>query len=121
MRTCTDADYGRISLAVLQKDKPCRPGPWDTPDATYSLLPRLHAGLGGRSRGTASTAPPRGRGLLLMLILGVVLPLIHLPKETASNEAVPERLARLMVEVKPKPPVPPPPWSSRSPNPKSSH
>ncbi len=26
MATCTDADYGRISLAVLQKDKPAPPG-----------------------------------------------------------------------------------------------
>jgi biopolymer transport protein TolR len=26
MRTCTDADYGRISLAVLEKDKPVPPG-----------------------------------------------------------------------------------------------
>ena len=26
MRTCTDADYGKISLAVLQKDKPVPPG-----------------------------------------------------------------------------------------------
>ncbi len=26
MATCTDADYGRISLAVLQKDKPVPPG-----------------------------------------------------------------------------------------------
>ncbi|MGC2462255.1 MAG: biopolymer transporter ExbD [Steroidobacteraceae bacterium] len=26
MRTCTDADYGRISLAVLQKEKPVPPG-----------------------------------------------------------------------------------------------
>ncbi len=26
MRTCTDADYGRISLAVIQKDKPVPPG-----------------------------------------------------------------------------------------------
>jgi TonB family protein len=47
----------------------------------------------------------------------VVLPLIHLPKETASNEAVPERLARLMVEVKPKPPVPPPPVEQPKPKP----
>jgi protein TonB len=49
-----------------------------------------------------------GGGLLLLLILGVVLPLIHLSKETATNEEVPERLARLMVEEKPKPPPPPP-------------
>src|SRR5579863_2668948 len=46
-------------------------------------------------------------GLLLVLILGVVLPLIHLPKETAAQEEVPERLARLMVQEKPKPPPPP--------------
>jgi biopolymer transport protein ExbD len=26
MRTCTDADYGKISLAVMQKDKPVPPG-----------------------------------------------------------------------------------------------
>jgi periplasmic protein TonB len=49
-----------------------------------------------------------GGGLLLIVILGVVLPLIHLPKETAATEEVPERLARLMVEEKPKPPPPPP-------------
>jgi biopolymer transport protein TolR len=30
MRTCTDADYGRISLAVLQKDKPVPPGAMGT-------------------------------------------------------------------------------------------
>jgi TonB family protein len=49
-----------------------------------------------------------GGGLLLVLLLGVILPLIHLPKETeTAQEAVPERLARLMVEEKPKPPPPP--------------
>ena len=26
MATCTDADYGRISLAVIQKEKPVTPG-----------------------------------------------------------------------------------------------
>ncbi len=26
MATCTDADYGRISLAVIQKEKPVAPG-----------------------------------------------------------------------------------------------
>jgi TonB family protein len=50
-----------------------------------------------------------GGGLLLVLVLGVVLPLIHLPRENqTSAEAVPERLARLMVQEKPKPPPPPP-------------
>lgn len=29
MATCTDADYGRISLAVLQKEKPLAPGSFE--------------------------------------------------------------------------------------------
>lgn len=48
-------------------------------------------------------------GLALFVVVGVVVPLLHLaePQETAA-EAVPERLARLMVEEKPKPPPPKP-------------
>src|ERR1700692_2381368 len=42
--------------------------------------------------------------LLLLLLFGLVLPFIHLPKLTEAPEAVPERLARLMVEEKAKPP-----------------
>jgi TonB family protein len=42
--------------------------------------------------------------LLLFLLFGLVLPFIHLPKQTEAPEAVPERLARLMAEEKPKPP-----------------
>ena len=65
MRTCTDADYGRISLAVLQKDKPVPPGAVSRlvkrgdSDACSSVpvLPQLRAGLGARSRGAAPTAP----------------------------------------------------------------
>jgi protein TonB len=49
-------------------------------------------------------------GLALLVLLGLLLPLIHLPRATeAPAEAVPERLARLMAEEKPKPPPPPPP------------
>jgi TonB family protein len=47
-------------------------------------------------------------GLLLLLLLGLILPFVHLPKTTEAQEAVPERLARLMVQEKPKPPPPPP-------------
>ncbi len=47
-----------------------------------------------------------GGGMLLVLLLGIVLPLIHLAKEAATTEEVPERLARLMVQEKPKPPPP---------------
>src|ERR1700684_2649956 len=42
--------------------------------------------------------------LLLLLLFSVILPFIHLPKQSEAPEAVPERLARLMVEEKPKPP-----------------
>jgi periplasmic protein TonB len=49
-------------------------------------------------------------GLALFVVIGVIVPLLSLPepKETAA-EAVPERLARIMVEEKPLPPPPPPP------------
>ncbi len=50
-----------------------------------------------------------GGGLLLLVVLGVVLPMIHLPEQRQTEaEAVPARLARLMVEEKPKPPPAPP-------------
>jgi outer membrane biosynthesis protein TonB len=45
-------------------------------------------------------------GLLALLLLGLVIPLVHLPKQSEAPEAVPERLARLMVQQKPKPPPP---------------
>jgi TonB family protein len=48
-----------------------------------------------------------GVALLLLVVLGLVLPLIHLANEGPTLEAVPERLARLMTEEKPKPPAPP--------------
>jgi TonB family protein len=48
-------------------------------------------------------------GLLAFLLLGIGLPLIHLPKPVVKpEEAVPPRLARLMVEERPKPPPPKP-------------
>jgi TonB family protein len=59
-------------------------------------------------------------GLLLLLVLGLVLPLIHLPQQAqTAAEAVPERLARLMVEEKPKPPPPPPPVELPKPKPEA--
>ena len=47
-------------------------------------------------------------GLVLLVLLGLILPFIHLPKSTEASEPVPERLARLIEEEKPKPPPPPP-------------
>jgi periplasmic protein TonB len=49
-------------------------------------------------------------GLALFAVLGLVVPLLNLPQpKEAAVEAVPDRLARLMAEEKPKPPPPPPP------------
>jgi TonB family protein len=48
-------------------------------------------------------------GLAVFLVMGIGLPLIHLAKPTVKpEEAVPPRLARLMVEERPKPPPPKP-------------
>ena len=49
-------------------------------------------------------------GLVLFVVIGIVTPLLNLPApKEAAAEAVPDRLARLMVEEKAKPPPPPPP------------
>ena len=49
-------------------------------------------------------------GLVIFLLAGIVIPFLNLPAPKESVEqAVPDRLARLMVEEKPKPPPPPPP------------
>ena len=49
-------------------------------------------------------------GLALFLVIGAIVPLLSLPdREESAEQAVPERLARIMVEEKPKPPPPPPP------------
>lgn len=48
-------------------------------------------------------------GLLLLLLFGLILPFIHLPVVHESpEEAVPQRLARLMVQPRPKPLAPTP-------------
>jgi protein TonB len=48
-------------------------------------------------------------GLGAVLFVGLILPLVHLPKRALSaEEAVPPRLARLMEQERPKPPAPKP-------------
>jgi protein TonB len=46
--------------------------------------------------------------LILFLICGILFPLLPSPKRTAAETEVPQRLARVMIEQKPKPPPPPP-------------
>src|SRR6202011_2172390 len=42
--------------------------------------------------------------LILFLIFGILFPLLPTPKRTAAETEVPQRLARVMIENKPKPP-----------------
>jgi protein TonB len=56
--------------------------------------------------------------LILFLLLGILFPLLPSPKPTAAETEVPQRLARVMIENKPKPPPPPPPVVKELPKPK---
>src|SRR5215469_17686442 len=56
--------------------------------------------------------------LILFVILGILFPLLPTPKRTAAETEVPQRLARVMIENKPKPPPPPPPVVKEQPKPK---
>jgi TonB family protein len=47
-------------------------------------------------------------GLVVLVIFGILIPLLPSPPRPASEEAVPQRLARVMIEQA-KPPPPPPP------------
>jgi TonB family protein len=57
-------------------------------------------------------------GLVLLLLIGSIVPWLKFPEQQASVEAVPDRLARLMVEEQPKPPPPPPPPPVEEPKPR---
>jgi len=59
-------------------------------------------------------------GLVTVAVLGLIFPFIHLPKPKVSAEqAVPERLARIMTAEKPKPPPPPKPVEQPKPKPEA--
>jgi len=47
--------------------------------------------------------------LIIVAILGIAIPLLPTPEPTAVETEVPPQLARIMIEQKPKPPVPPKP------------
>src|SRR5215472_16596173 len=46
--------------------------------------------------------------LVIVVVLGILFPLLPTPKREAAQD-VPTRLAKVMLENKPKPPPPPPP------------
>ncbi|HTY49634.1 MAG TPA: AgmX/PglI C-terminal domain-containing protein [Steroidobacteraceae bacterium] len=54
-------------------------------------------------------------GLILLLLLAVIIPLLPVPRQQ-EQEAVPERLARVMIEQRKQPP-PPPPKAQEKPKP----
>jgi protein TonB len=47
--------------------------------------------------------------LIVFVVLGLMFPLLPTPKRKAAEDAVPPRLARVMLQQQPKPPPPPPP------------
>jgi periplasmic protein TonB len=47
--------------------------------------------------------------LIAFLILGLLFPLLSPPKKRSAEDAIPERLAKVMIASQPKPPPPPPP------------
>jgi TonB family protein len=48
-------------------------------------------------------------GLVVLLLFGILIPLLPTPPRQADEEAVPQRLARVMIEQAKPPPPPPPP------------
>jgi protein TonB len=46
--------------------------------------------------------------LIIFLLFGIVVPFLNIPKPTAEETEVPQRIAQVMIEEKPKPPPPPP-------------
>ena len=109
MSTCTDADYGRLSFALLQKEKAVTATSCgelkthgETLGAADAVLPQLRAGLGGRSRGSTAFPPLRAHGAVPG---AAVRPdaAVHSSAQAAAGaeEAVPPRLARLMKRSSP--------------------
>jgi periplasmic protein TonB len=48
-------------------------------------------------------------GLIVLVLFGLLFPLLPSPKKNVAEEAIPERLAKVMIASQPKPPPPPPP------------
>jgi len=53
--------------------------------------------------------------LIVFVLFGILFPLLPTPQRTATEAEVPQRLARVMLENKPKPPPPPPPQPEEKP------
>jgi protein TonB len=47
--------------------------------------------------------------LIVFVLFGIIVPFLPVPKPTAEETEVPQRIAQVMIEEKPKPPPPPPP------------
>jgi protein TonB len=48
-------------------------------------------------------------GLILLVVFGLLFPFLPRPPKATTQEAIPPRLARVMIDSQPKPPPPPPP------------
>jgi len=56
--------------------------------------------------------------LIVFAVFGLLFPLYPTPKRKPAEDAVPPRLARVMLQQQPKPPPPPPPKVEEKPKPK---
>lgn len=56
--------------------------------------------------------------LSIFVVLTLVIPFLPVPKRDVAQEAVPQRLAKVMIDYKPPPPPPPPPAPKEEPKPK---
>jgi len=53
--------------------------------------------------------------LIIFFVFGIVVPFLNIPKPTAEETEVPQRIAQVMIEEKPKPPPPPKPVEQEKP------
>ena len=121
MATCTDAEYGKVSLAVIERetearsrrarhrvaDQLSRCNRHDTRSLLSPLRPALVADRGSRA------AFPQGRcatRFIVFAIFAILIPLLPVPEQRRVKAPdIPDRIVKLVIEKKAPPPPPPPP------------
>ena len=124
MATCTDADYGKVSLAVIERERGMQLGPatqrtaslrtsQTVSDAMTTLAPYYR--LYDLPWSPTEEVERRFRKVLrnafiLFAILAMLIPLLPVPeKQLVKAPEIPDRIVKLVIEKKAPPPPPPPP------------
>lgn len=121
MATCTDADYGKVSLAVLSGNSAPQRDPYHPPHSAH--LPMFIApfyrqyelpwspteDVERRFRVTLRNA------LIVFAIFAVIIPFLKANPPKATKEALPDRVVQLVIEKRLPPPPPPPPKEEEKP------